>query len=186
MISVEESAFWTMLGTWFTGLATFGAVVTSLFIALRKPKAKLKLVVGERDIVTAGQPGSIEHGISIQITNQSLQTAIIEKVFWRMERKRWLFQIFGNLLSENLPKKIEYGQGCNLWIKTSLWGHTPLEDGNWFADIAQKLIENNVSPKKLKCCVITSTGQKFIVTPEKGIVERLHREIELQKTLTNG
>lgn len=181
MLTPEESAFWTMLGTWFTGAATFGAVVTSLFIALRKPKSKLKIIVGERDIITTGQLGSVEHGISIQITNQSLQTTVVEKVAWRVKRNHWLLQQFGDLLSEKLPKKIEFGEGCNLWIKTNLWGHAPLEDGNWFADIAKLLIESNVSPKQFSCYVITSTGQKFRVKPEKNIIERLQREIQLQK-----
>ncbi|WP_313759164.1 hypothetical protein [Atlantibacter hermannii] len=181
MLTPEESAYWTMLGTWFTGIATFGAVVTSLFIALRKPKSKLKVIVGERDVITTGNPGSVDHGISIQITNQSLQTAVVEKVVWKVKRNHWLFQKFDDLLSEKLPKKIEFGEVCNLWIKTSLWGHSPLKDGNWFADIAHILLQSKVSPKKLWCYVITSTGQKFKVKPEKNIIERLEREIQLQK-----
>ncbi|MCL6363743.1 hypothetical protein EXT60_05765 [Pectobacterium carotovorum subsp. carotovorum] len=181
MLTPEESAYWTMLGTWFTGTATFGAVVTSLFIALRKPKSKLKVIVGERDIIAIGHPDSVEHGVSIQITNQSLQTTVVEKVVWKVKRKHWLFQQFGDPLSEKLPKKIEFGEGCDLWIKTNLWGHAPLEDGNWYADIAQLLIKSNVSPNRLTCYIITSTGQKFRVKPEKNIIERLQREIHLQK-----
>ncbi|EPF6161718.1 hypothetical protein MWS90_003639 [Citrobacter sedlakii] len=181
MLTPEESAYWTMLGTWFTGAATFGAVVTSLFIALRKPKSKLRIIVGERDIITTGQPGVDEHGILIQITNQSLQTTVVEKVAWKIKRECWLLQQFGDRSSESLPKKIEYGEGCNLWIKTNLWGDAPLEDSNWYAETALRLIEFNVSPKKLTCYVITSTGQKFRVKPENNIIERLQKEILLQK-----
>ncbi|EFC1954644.1 TPA: hypothetical protein ACYRTT_000698 [Escherichia coli] len=178
MLTVDESAYWTMLGTWFTGLATFGAVVTSLYFGFRIPKPKLKIVVGERDIITAGVSSSIEHGISIHITNHSLQTAVIEKIVWKMKNNRWLFQQFGDQLSETLPKKIEYGQGCNLWIKTSLLGDEPLQDGNWFVDVAQALHKYNAKPKQLKCYVITSTGQKFNAKPEKSIVARLNEEIK--------
>ena len=40
LIAARESAYWaklSMLGTWFSGVATLLAVITSLYIALKGP-----------------------------------------------------------------------------------------------------------------------------------------------------
>lgn len=34
-------AFWAMIGTWFSGIATFMAVCLTLYISNRRPKPKL-------------------------------------------------------------------------------------------------------------------------------------------------
>lgn len=43
-MTVEASAFWTMIGTWFTGLATFGAVVVSLYLGSKIHEYNSRLV----------------------------------------------------------------------------------------------------------------------------------------------
>ncbi|QBM25106.1 hypothetical protein E1B03_22780 [Citrobacter arsenatis] len=170
-MTVEASAFWTMIGTWFTGLATFGAVVVSLYLGSRNPRVQLKVGIGERLLVSRSVEYSERPGISFEITNLSLQTAIISSVHWKLKRGCWLFQDFGDPASDSLPKKIEHGQTCRLWISTQ--ENDQFGGVDWYADIAKALNKRDVKPHKIWCYIRTSTGQTFKLKPEKGIVEKL-------------
>ncbi|EKO3855104.1 hypothetical protein JZN62_004871 [Vibrio harveyi] len=45
----DELAYWTMIGTWFAGLATFSAVVLSLYLSASASKCKIKSVLKQED-----------------------------------------------------------------------------------------------------------------------------------------
>lgn len=73
----NDIAFWGMIGNWFAGLATFLAVIVSLYLSTRQTRIKLKCFFGER-IKILGDGTNLGKCIFIEITNLSLMPINIE------------------------------------------------------------------------------------------------------------
>ncbi|EII3056935.1 hypothetical protein ACXLRA_004241 [Vibrio vulnificus] len=65
-----EIAYWSMVGTWVAGIATFGAVVVSLYLASTSRKTKLQLRL------TSDSYGNLH----LTVTNRGLVYAEIERI----------------------------------------------------------------------------------------------------------
>ncbi|MEJ5176947.1 hypothetical protein [Erwinia sp. MYb416] len=171
MVSTQEAAkwaFWAMIGTWFSGFATFIAVLGTLFLANRKPKAFVTCKVGRRIIFGSNAllQKIQENGIAIEVTNQSSVPAQIVSIGWKVGKKIYFHQIFGDANSATLPKKIEYGEKALFWIKLD-------DKEQWLEGIAEKIINQGGSIKNLRCLVNISTGKSFSVKPEKEFISEL-------------
>ncbi|PKC39245.1 hypothetical protein V461_21715 [Pantoea ananatis BRT98] len=144
-------AFWSMIGTWFSGIATFAAVCVSLHLGLKKPKANINCKIGE-SIIFDGP--CQQRGISIVITNLALNTVKITSLTWDIKKDVSFYQPFYSPRSMQLPKKLDYGEQATFWIDLQ-------KDDQWIVKIAEGLKTNNALPNDFSCLVGTTTGESF-------------------------
>lgn len=168
-MSTNQIALWTMIGAWFSGIATFSAVLASLHIANRKPKAHLTCKVGERIIIGKNALGESlnEDGLAITVVNQSAAPVKIVSVGWKLDKGRFFHQMLGDINSDSVPKRIEYGEQAFFWIK--------YKGDDWIEKFAEELQKRDVKIKKVRFFVGLSTGKNFYFKPEKNFLEKLER-----------
>ncbi len=78
--------FWEVVGVWFTGLATFAAVVVSLVLA-RREGIRIKVSAGHRLLVQAGAGPPWPELLVITVRNVGSRRAVVEGASWR--RRPW-------------------------------------------------------------------------------------------------
>lgn len=158
-----EWAFWSMIGTWFAGIATFLAVCVSLHLGLKKPKAHIscRISIG----VTWAGPFQ-KKGVAIVVTNLSLNTVKVTSINWTFKKEVTFYQPFNSPLSMQLPKSLDYGEQAHFWIDT---------DGNseWIEKIALGLKEQGADPKDFRCVVSVTTGESFTFEVEKSVMDKI-------------
>lgn len=163
----DDIAYWSMIGSWVSGIATFLAVVVSLYIANRKPKASLTCEVGLRIIFGKNALGQKldENGLAIRVVNQSTIPIKISSVGWKLSRKKYFHQLLGDVHSDVLPKKIEFGEQALLWVK--------VDGTDWLKEFAEEVRNVGCDVKKLRCAINLSTGKTFYFKPEKDFIKKL-------------
>ena len=169
MLAAKEAArwaCWSMLGTWISGLATVAAVVTSLILANRKPKASVACKI----IKTFAFAQSIEgmsdmsSAILIKVVNQSLHSFKINKVGWALGDRHLITQIFKDPGSDLPPIRVEHGEEAKFYI----WRKDGEDD--WVYRMAVRLKKVNVKPRRLRCHIFLSTGETFSFSLDKKII----------------
>lgn len=181
MVAARETAkwtFWIMWATWFAGAATFSAVVVSLWLARRREKIDIKCTAGERDLIIKNVAGSqVKQGIAIEITNRTRFPITISNIGWDCGKGVYLAQMFGDKESDTLPKKIDYGERCFLWIELA-------DSENWYDEVSKVLIKkgNDKKIKSMKLLVSTTTTKPFLFKPEKKLLSNLSDAIDKNKT----
>jgi len=166
-MTTDEVAFWSMIGSWVSGAATFLAVLASLHIANRKPKTSLTCKVGERIIFGKNLLGENlqESGLGITVVNQSTVPVKIVSIGWRLSKHKYFYQILGDHHSDAVPKRIEYGEQAFFWIK--------MDDNDWLERFANDFKKHNGKLKHLRCAVNLSTGKSFYIKPESAFLKKL-------------
>ncbi|ENZ3704417.1 hypothetical protein ACGI86_000385 [Serratia marcescens] len=166
LVAARETADWaflSMIGTWFSGVATFLAVCVSLHLGLKKPKARISCRVGES--VTFTGPYQTK-GVSIVITNLALNTVKITSINWVFKKDISFFQPFNSPRSMQLPQKLDYGEQAVFWIDL---------DGNseWVEKIAKGLKEQGGKTKDFRCEVSVTTGESFTFEISKSLMNKI-------------
>lgn len=163
----DDIAYWSMIGSWASGIATFLAVVVSLYIANRKPKASLTCEVGLRTIFGKNEMGQEinEYGLAVKVINQSTIPIKIVSVGWQFPKKKYFYQLFGDIHSDVLPKKIEYGEQAFLWVK--------VDGTEWLKEFAEELKNYGCDIKKIRCAINLSTGKTFYFMPDKDFIKKI-------------
>jgi hypothetical protein len=171
-LSVDQQIqVWNAVGTWFAGLATFGAVVFSLFVLRRAEKVRLRVSVGLRLIVGGGEPR--KEVVLIQVTNLGERAATIVNISWRVgsrEHFRFAVQTFANISPSRPPVVIEHGQSAMFNIE--------VEEGDptdaWLKSMVR--LGDGRQAKQwdtLVCQVHTSVGQDVACKPERPLIDRI-------------
>jgi len=78
--------FWEIVGVWFTGFATFAAVVVSLLLA-RRDQIRMTVSAGHRVVVGPGAVEPFRELLVIAVRNVGARPATIEGISWR--RRPW-------------------------------------------------------------------------------------------------
>lgn len=167
LLAARQSAYWAklaMLGTWFSGVATLLAVMTSLYIALKDRMALIGGKVRSGHIFTENYEGPF---ISVTIVNRSLHSIRIKAIFWNVGGEIEIQQHFEKLESDPLPKRLEYGDEAHYRIL--------LRNDVWLQKMAQRLTKLNVRPNKLRCIVALSTGERRVIKVDKRVVEKIRQ-----------
>ncbi|MCR4457586.1 hypothetical protein [Pseudescherichia sp. L3] len=172
MIATKDAAywaFWSMIGTWISGIATFLAVCVSLHLGLRKPKANISCRIGEA--VSFIGPYQ-KRGVSIVVTNLSLNTVKVTSINWDFKKSVTFFQPFISPISMQLPQKLDYGEQATFWIDL---------DGNseWIKKIAEGLREQGADPKEFRCVVSVTTGESFTFEINKSLLDKIENSFQL-------
>lgn len=165
LMAAKESAnwaFWSMIGTWFSGIATFMAVCLTLYISNRRPKPKIAGSV--KFSFLSGGYASVK-GIGINVANQGLTSVIITSLTWTYGTNNSLLQFVGEF-GDNVPKKIEHGESAFFFIRND-------EDARWASDM-HKLIRNQGGRvRKLKLLVHLASGDVVKIKPAKNVIRMI-------------
>ncbi|HIE5440267.1 TPA: hypothetical protein ACXNQ3_001380 [Serratia marcescens] len=181
MLMAKDTAdftFWIMIGTWVAGIATALAVIISLYVTINQKRVRLRFNVGEREVVSPLIPfgDSNPRGVFFQITNLSNFPVQVNHLGLRCSRlpwqdeKYWFLRIDKHAYGDSLPKRIEQGEQCNLWI--------PLDgqDNDWYKRTFKVISEANSKPEKMRVVVTTSFGKSPSFKFSKEILKRLNAE----------
>lgn len=124
--------FWEVVGAWFTGLATFAAVVVSLVLA-RREGIRITVSAGHRLLVQGQEPPWPEL-LVITVRNVGSRRVTVEGVGWR--RRPWLrlhgYQAFDPTGGyPGPPTAIEPGDSRSFSLPLS---HTQMQWGEDFVE----------------------------------------------------
>ena len=90
----QQIQIWNALGTWIAGIATFAAVVVSLYLARRSERVHLKAHAGVR-LLLRGDGTPAEKNVEIGVTNLGDRPVTIESVGWAIgkgKKRRYSLQ----------------------------------------------------------------------------------------------
>lgn len=123
--------FWTKigaLGQLAGALATFLAVIVSLYVVITDRREGVKLVVGKRKIIGGGVNLDV---ISFEITNVGARPFVINSIGWRTGwfkrgpqslKYKWAIQLGDNsMFSTQLPHLLQQGQSASVTIPTNMF-----------------------------------------------------------------
>lgn len=129
---------WEVTGVWFTGFATFAAVITSLILA-RREQVRLRVSATMMTVLRHGEPQPWPEILLITVSNVGGRPATIEGIGWR--RRPWSrlhgYQQFGVPGHLRPPATIEPGNACKFTLPLRNpgieWEVSFLEDfvGRW-------------------------------------------------------
>lgn len=171
MLAAQKAAdwaYWSMVATWVSGIATFMAVALSLYLANRRPRAHVTANVAWCFLNNGKLNAS---GIGITVANASDNTIVISSISWEMGGDKKLAQIFEHILSTPMPTKLSGGESAFYFIEVG-------DDLGWLKTIVDNIRKSNGNIDKLKLCVGLASGvqKRFRV---KSLSEAL-KEIELR------
>ena len=162
----QKVQLWMVVGTWVAGLATFAAVVTSLYFARSAEKVRLRIFVGIRTLIR-GDGSFGEDFVCLNVTNVGERPATITTVGWvvgkRKKRKHYIQKLF-QPGSQQCPFELKHGENANLMISTAAW----VTDFKKFLDDT-----SDQSLKTLRAQVFTSVGQTSEIKPEGSLIDLL-------------
>lgn len=154
-----EWAYWSMVGSWFAGIATFAAVLASLYIAKMRPKPKLK---GEITL-SAVRRTFWKKGIGINVANLGLLPVNITGIVWHFDGDTTFMHDFAPE-GQNLPLKLEHGESGFFFIEND-------EESPWARDVKQFIIENNGSVDRLRIAINLGTMDRFFIKPDEKVIQ---------------
>ena len=166
----QQINIWNAVGTWVAGIATFCAVLVSLYLAQRSERIRIKIVAGIREVY-AGDGSPPEKNVQISVVNLGDRPVIINSVGWKIgtgKNARLCIQPVSGNWTHNYPKEIAHGEQASFLISFKA---TP----NWLSEFAKGFVQD-VSHKNLKtlrALVHTSLGQSIKATPESGLLEKI-------------
>lgn len=123
-----------IFGIWFTGLATFGAVVVSLYLATHKLKPKLRVTADAKIIISSDNSDRPEI-VSVKVANSGHVPTTIVSFGWQIGllKKAYLAQMPDQvLISAQLPTRLEIGESASFNIRYQLAPEKP-----WIDDISE-------------------------------------------------
>ena len=176
-----------VLGTWVAGLGTLLAVIVSLYLARTLGRIKLRVVVGERKIITQGSTETPDV-VTVLVTNCSQRPARVTHISWQIgfRKKKNFIQMFNSPGYETLPKMLNEGEEGHFVVPYKTHGN----DEDWDKSIAQDLLEDSALPRlyisTLRCIVSTSIGQQFKVKVEKSLRDRLLQNYKTNESSRKG
>ena len=175
----QQIQIWNALGSWLAGIATFAAVVASLYLARKGEKVRLKVFAGLR-LIFRGDGSSPEEHLNIGVTNLGDRPTTITSVGWavgRGKKRRYCIQTESGNWTARYPIKLEHGEHANFMVS---FIHTP----NWLTEFANGFLKS-LSDNELNTLVVqihTSVGQTIEVKPEQDLLERLKKARKNEKS----
>ena len=113
----QKVQIWMVVGTWVAGLATFLAVMTSLHLARRGEKVRLRIFVGIRRVMRGdGSPG--EDQLCFDVTNVGDRPVIITNLGWvvgKRTKRRYCIQPRFESWSQQCPVELTHGKKCPVY-----------------------------------------------------------------------
>jgi hypothetical protein len=161
MLDQDTWRFINTFAPWMSAFGTLAAVVTSLYLARRTDRIRLKLDIGIRILSVQGAgPGHGTQLVFLCVTNIGRRTATVTHLYWKPVpwRKSGILWIAPqNIYSSVFPITLADGQSANY--------ASPLEDFRQnFSSHAKTHFAGVAGAVRLhltRMCVGTSTGEVF-------------------------
>ncbi|MDR1967597.1 MAG: hypothetical protein LBQ32_02745 [Burkholderiaceae bacterium] len=158
------------VGTWLAGIATFGAVVVSLYLARKSESVRLKTNVGIR-LVFAGDGTPAEEHIGFTVVNLGECPITVASIGWRVGRgkeKRFCVQPVAGRYTDQYPKQLAHGEQATFLVS---FRAAP----NWASEFAKGFVQDTCKAhlSTLRGQIYTSVGRTIDVVPEGGLIEKL-------------
>ena len=173
---VLQGRLWNVIGTWVAGIATFAAVVVSLWLAGRSERVDLLVRVGIRSIF-AGDGSPAAKALSFEVTNRGSRPVTVLSIGWtvgKKEGKKFCLQTTSGPYTATCPIELNHGKSASFFVSFEA---TP----EWAADFSSKFLPD-MNPKTLKtlmALVHTSVGKTVRVRPEDNVIKHLQSRAEV-------
>lgn len=167
----QQINMWNAVGTWVAGIATFSAVLVSLYLARRSERIRIKVTAGIREIY-AGDGTLAEEHVQISVVNHGDRVVIVNSVGWKIgtrKNARFCIQPVSGQWTQDYPRQLAHGEQATFLVSFKA---TP----NWLTDFARDFV-GDVSHKNLntlRALVHTSLGQTIETVTERNLLEKLH------------
>jgi len=168
----QQIQVWNAIGTWVAGIATFAAVLVSLYLARRGDRIRLKLFAGLW-LVIRGDGSPPEEHLNISVTNLGDRSVTVETVGWavgKRKQRRYCIQTVSGPWTAQYPIELAHGKSANFMVS---FIHTP----TWLPKFANEFLKS-LSDKEIDTLVVqahTSVGQTIEAKPENDLIERLKK-----------
>lgn len=167
-----------VIGTWFAGMATLGAVLASLYYAGRGERIKLLINAGLRSVFK-GDGTPPEEVFMVSVTNVADRNVVIENVTWTIgkgKNQRFAIQPFNHPRSQQCPVELSHGKSATFMVLFQV-------GFDWASDFANGFVQNESSQylKSLFLRVHISTGKFLRKRPEPELIELLRSKLHKSK-----
>ncbi|PQJ63641.1 hypothetical protein BTO10_02160 [Vibrio chagasii] len=158
------------IGTWLAAIATFVAVLVSLYLARASSKINVRVLAGIRVTFEGSEP---RHYFGVNVTNKADKNVVITGIGWSIGKKKdvqYCIQPFYSPLSAKVPITLQYGESSSFLIPI---GNEELN--GWFVPFAEGFVKSfdEKHLKTLKLWVETSVGERVVLSPEQNFIEKL-------------
>lgn len=158
---------WGSVADWVSGLGSFAAVVTALYLSHASQKIRLSGTFGVRTIVGPGTPP--HDVIAISATNVGTRATVVTGIGFRtgLFRKNYSILIVGrDDLSHGVPKQLLDGE-------TGQWNTSLQEHPKWIEDLCESFVTSYWQAKSLYAIIQTSNGGAIKIRAEQGLKKRV-------------
>lgn len=165
------SVQWGSIAEWVSGAGSFAAVVTALYLARASNKIRLRVHVGHRIVLAAGQRSDPPEYLQIGAVNVGSRVAHITNVGYKvgLRRKQLAIQATDvNPLSSRMPIELTDGQEARWMIPLDL-------PDNWIERFSRDFLLPNWRFRlwTARVQVHTSVGRTFEAPFETSIKKEL-------------
>jgi hypothetical protein len=166
----QQIQIWNAVGTWIAGIATFAAVLVSLYLARKSDQVQLQTKAGIR-LIFAGDGTPAEEHVGISVVNKGDRPVTISSIGWRVGRGkniRYCIQPVYGEYTQKYPIQLSYGEQATFLVSFKALP-------NWPKDFATGFVQD-LRPKNLKtlrAIINTSFGDIIYVIPENNLLDSL-------------
>lgn len=177
MLSDATIKLLELAGVWLSALATFAAVVVSLWLARTSNRVRLETFVSHVLMITPGEDYMPEY-VSFRVTNIGMRTANLQGIGWEsgifnwgpFKKKYALQRTDGYSNNPRLPIKLGDGEVANYLIQL-------IDDEDNFYRHFQSFVPNWVYRKTLRAIAYTSSGETFKVRPSQSFFDKMEKTL---------
>lgn len=167
----QQIQIWNTVGTWLAAIATFVAVLVSLFLAQKSDRVNLRANAGIR-LVFAGDGTPPEEHVGISVVNLGDRPVNVTSIGWcvgRGRNKRYCVQPVAGHYTHQYPKQLAHGEQATFMVSFKAAPDWPRK---FVTDFVKDVSDKNL--RTLRALVSTSVGRRdFEVKPEKNLLDKL-------------
>ena len=164
---------WGSVASWVSGLGSFAAVATALYLSRDAQRIKLNGYCGLRVVVGGGMPK--KELLFISVTNIGSRPATISNIgmtVGRFKKKRFaIITSVKDAYSDEIPVTIGDGE-------VAKWGIPIGVDKKWIKDLVNDFVLTEKDADTLRFVVYTTHGHDKILKPEEPLVNEIKKEIQ--------
>lgn len=168
-----EGMNWGSIADWVSGLGSFAAVITALYLSRASQRIKLSLSAGPRVIIGGGFPR--QDVVSFSATNIGTRATIVTGIgmrtggYRRKSQRHAIINVPRDSFSDGVPKPLTDGQQGH-------WSVPIDAQKTWLKEVVDKFLLTHKDVDQLKFCVSTSNGGDIYFAPEEPL-KKILKEI---------
>lgn len=176
----EDIAFWSMVGTWVSGVATFLAVLISFFVAWHPRRVLIKATASVIQVLTGSRLASVP-AVRFKLLNTGFLPVKIDTIgFARLGygKRSWIPGTYHQIVfrldplnSAVLPRMIDREESIELFINLN-------DRPDWFSMILDKLVAREIPLNKLIFIATTASGKEILFDLSDSFMDKLRKAEE--------